>query len=131
MIFGAGKLDHVEEIDGPRNQAASQVAVAAPSPGPRPTVLEVLACRIAHRLGDPIEPRRVVGQGRAIPEEISGDVRSGSEIRQPVLAVRVKRQVQAVGVAVPSPVCAALQASVALAPTKEGQALPLDEIALG
>src|SRR3989454_7040673 len=109
------QVGDVHHVGGPRQDGAPQLAVAPPSPGKIAANVERQAVRIPWGLRAAVEAGRVVGQGRAIPEEVVGDVGSGPEVGQPVDAVRVEREVQPVGVPMSAARGAALETHVALA----------------
>src|SRR5439155_14470253 len=107
--------------------------VATAHPGPFTLHVERLAGSVAGRLRDPVETGRVVRERRAVPEEIARDVGARAEIREPVHAVRVQREVQPVRVAVAPAELPALEADVpAPAPptgAQHGESLRLEQYA--
>src|SRR2546422_4803442 len=106
-------------------------AVAPPSPGPIAANVERQAVRITRGLRAAVEARRVVGQRRAIPEEVVGDVGPGPKVGQPVDAVRVEREVQPVGVPMSSARGAALETHIALACPQDREPLGVEQDAPG
>ena len=90
----------VETCVSPGDDGTRDLPVATAHPGPFTLHVECLAGSVAGRLRDPVETGRVVRERRAVPEEIARDVGARAEIREPVHAVRVQREVQPVRVAV-------------------------------
>ena len=125
------QVGDVHHVGGPRQDGAPQLAVAPPSPGKIAANVERQAVRIPWGLRAAVEAGRVVGQGRAIPEEVVGDVGSGPEVGQPVDAVRVEREVQPVGVPVATTRGAALEAHVAVARPQDREPLGVEQNARG
>src|SRR5439155_17336832 len=114
MIAAASELHHVEHVRWARDEGAREVAVAPPNPGPLARSVPRLAHRIARRLRRPVEPGRVVRQGRAIPEQVARDVAAGAGVREPAHAAGVQGEMQAVRMSMPAAELAALEAHVAI-----------------
>ena len=121
-VLGPAQLDGVEQVSA-GDERAGDLAPASAGPTPSLADVEGLAQRGVRRLRMAVEPRRVVRERGAVPEEILADVRPGARIGEPMMPVRVERQVQAVGMTVAAAESAALEARIAGAVAQDREAL--------
>src|SRR5437879_3095622 len=111
--------------------ASSSAPIPADSPRPPARGIERFTPGDHRLLGSAVQQRGVVSQRRAVPEEIPTHVRAGTEIRKPVHAVGVEREVQPVRVPVPAAQRAALEAHVAGAGAQHRKTLRFQQHAAG
>ena len=130
MILATRQLDDVEQVRWAGHHCAGDIAVAAARPAPVARRVEGLTHGVPPA-GRTVQPRRVVCQGRAVPQEITRHVRPGADVGEPVHTVSVERQMQPVRVPVPAAEWAALQAHVALPRTQHRKALRIEQRAAG
>src|SRR5207249_3485722 len=123
--------DHVENVLRAGDDDARDVAVAPPYPGPVAFDLERLAGSVAARLRAAVQPRRVVRERGAIPEEIARGVRPGPPVGQPQHAIGVEREVQAVVVPVAAARGAALETGITARRPEYREPLRLEQLARG
>jgi hypothetical protein len=88
-LFATRQLDDVDQVVLPHNDRSRHVAEAAPRPSPPRPRLISFDRRVLERLRFPVEPRGVMRQRGAIPEQLARDVGAGTEVRQPVHPVPV------------------------------------------
>src|SRR4051794_17823824 len=100
MVLGCSQLENIQQVCRAGQQCPGQITITTTDPGPGAVLLEIFTERIARCLRDAIEPRCIVCQGGAVPEQILRDIRPGAKIRQPVLATCVEDEIQPVRMAV-------------------------------